>query len=507
VNRRQFLRGAAGVTVGVGAGAGASLVDESTASAAFGDVPAGGGSAMLPAPSWAENILEIFLYGGVSQHESFYCVPEYGKDDSSGWHAFLNSGDVASAMAACNFDGPLTEPFATDANGASVHFGPFVAPLRARPDVMDRVRVAITKHDLEPHEGAIPLALAGRNLGHPALAGLGSHIQRYFLDKNPDLERAPYAYVLLSSSLDAFPTDNLRAATAIGMHPGAARPLSLKIDAAGDLGALLARGTVGANRAAYDAAMQGYIDRYHARLRWKGAGDPLRSPRVGDLGAAARSIAHTDTIATVLDPSFFQIVGGSSCGDTSGTDAMSMNLALATHLLKHPTSPARYVCVIDGGLIPADGGGGYDTHFENSHTQSRNLSNTLALLMSRINQPGENDPAKIDLDKTMIVLTTEFGRTPLPQGGGKGRNHWPYGFPVVFIGGPIRKENRGVFGACGPDGKATLASSPTENRLAALMAIGIWPFAQESYNVSDVPGATTEIDAATLVKQRQLGVL
>jgi hypothetical protein len=42
--------------------------------------------------------------------------------------------------------------------------------------------------------------------------------------------------------------------------------------------------------------------------------------------------------------------------------------------------------------------------------------------------------------------------------------------------------------------------------MAALLALGIWPFAQESYNVSDVPGASTEIEAALLVAQRQLGV-
>lgn len=484
-------------------GAGALLLGEREAHAGFGDVPKGADDTMVPPDQRAQNILEIFLYGGMSQYEAFYCVPELGKESGTGWYLFLNSGDVQKAVSACGFSGELTEPFAEDANGRLVHFGPYVSPLRERPDVMDRVRVSITYHDLEPHEGAIPLALAGRGLGHPALAGLGSHIQRYYLEHEKIEGRAPYSYVLLSTSLNAFPTDNLRSSVAIGLHPGAARPLSLKVDAAGDLTSLLSRGTVGANRASYDALMKGYIDRYNARLRWKDQG-PLRSPRVGDLAAAASSIANADAIEAVLEPKFFQKFGGSSCGDSAGTDAPRMCLNLAAHLLNHPTTPARYVCVIDGGLIPADGGGGYDTHFENSHTQARNLSNTLKGLMQIINKPGENDPTKIDLDKTMIVITTEFGRTPFAQGA-KGRNHWPYGFPIVFIGGPIRKANRGVFGACGPDGKATHWSSPQENRIAALLALGIWPFAQESYNVSDVPGATNEEHAAELVRERQLG--
>jgi hypothetical protein len=42
--------------------------------------------------------------------------------------------------------------------------------------------------------------------------------------------------------------------------------------------------------------------------------------------------------------------------------------------------------------------------------------------------------------------------------------------------------------------------------MAALLALGIWPYAQESYNVSDVPGATGELEGALLVQERQLGV-
>lgn len=506
MKRRDFLKGAAAVTAGAGGVAAATLLGEQDA-AAFGDTPKGAESSMVPADLQAQSILEVFLYGGVSQYESFYCVDAFGQAESTGWWTFVSSGDVQQAAAQCGYSGPLLEDFAKDSDGNQVRFGPFVQPLRDRPDVMDRVRVAITRHDLEPHEGAIPLALAGRRLGHPALAGLGSHIQRYFNDRNTVSGRAPFSYVLLSAGA-GFPTDNLRSATAIGMHPGAARPLSLKVDAAGDVAALLSRGTVGQNRAAYDALMKEYIARYDARLTRPGGNGPLRAPRVGDLAAAADSIAGADAIAAMLDPKYFNKFGGNECGDSSAIDSTSMSLALATHLLTHPTTPARYVCVVDGGLQMADGGGGYDTHLECSHTQSRNLGHTLRSLMSLINKPGENDPDKLDLDRTMIVLTTEFGRAPYAQGDGKGRNHWPYGYPITFIGGPVRAASKGVFGACTADGMATAtSSSPQENRIAALMALGIWPFAQESYNVADVPGAISEAGAAQLVKERQLGII
>ncbi len=177
---------------------------------------------------------------------------------------------------------------------------------------------------------------------------------------------------------------------------------------------------MGQNRAAYDALMKDYIAQYNARLTRPGALDPLRSPRVADLTSATSSIAGSEAIAAVLESKYFTPFGGSECGDSSGTDSTAMSLNLATHLLNHPTTPAKYVCVVDSGLEQADGGGGYDSHGENSHTQSRNLGHTLKSLMNLINLPGENNPGKLDLDRTMIVLTTEFGRTPYAQGGGRG---------------------------------------------------------------------------------------
>jgi hypothetical protein len=475
---------------------------------AFGDVPDGARAAMVPRQLCAENVLEVYLYGGVSQFESFYCVPEHGAADGTGFSLFTKSGDVQAAVSACGVAGDLTAPFARDADGQMVHFGPFAMPLRNRPDVMARTRVAITAHDLEPHEAAVPLALAGRRLGDASLAGLGSHIQRYFLEKNRVKGRPPFSYVLRPRS-PGFPTDNVNAATAIGLHPGAVRPLQVLIDGAGDLGTALARGTVGGSTAAYDAAMRRYVEGYRARLSWKGEGaaaTELRSPRVTDFASEAEAVASSASLRDVLATQFFTPIQAKECGD-SNTDTTTMSLRLATHLLNHPNreARARYVCVIDGGLVMADGGGGYDSHKENSHTQARNLGHMLTTLMGLINKPGENDPQKLDLDRTMILLMTEFGRSPAAQDNGKGRKHWPYGFPNTFIGGPIRSP--GVFGACGPDSRATLASSPQENRIAALLALGIWPFEPESYRVADVPTATTQIAAAELVKQRQLGLV
>jgi Protein of unknown function (DUF1501) len=162
------------------------------------------------------------------------------------------------------------------------------------------------------------------------------------------------------------------------------------------------------------------------------------------------------------------------------------------------------VCVSDTGIREASGGGGYDTHTANAHDTAMNFDNMLASLLGIINQPGENDPKKISLDDTLVILNTEFGRTPTAQGG-DGRNHHPYGYATAFIGGPITPAQQGISGAIGPDGSAATYATPAENRIAALLALGIWPYAQEGFAVSDIPDASGELDGAMRAMTKFLG--
>ncbi|HLU65509.1 MAG TPA: DUF1501 domain-containing protein, partial [Kofleriaceae bacterium] len=355
------------------------------------------------------------------------------------------------------------------------------------------------------HEAAVPQALTGKPLGQPSAAGLGAHIQRYFLERADASRAAPFSYLLASGGI---PGDNVSAATATGVHPGVARPLAINITNAERFAELLGRAEVGPldARDRYDQLMQVYVEQTRARLRWGGAGEPVRAPRFTDLSLAAASVGEVDAIAAVMDGSLFVPVEGLLCGDASPLDVPAMSLNAARHLLTHPTQPARYVCVSDIGILEASGGGGYDTHTRNSHDTARNFDNLLRHLDSIINQPGEADPQKLDLDRTLVILNTEFGRTPYPQDGGSGRNHHPYGYVTALIGGPIREGQAGIFGAIGPDGVAEEHAAPAENRIAALLALGIWPFSPEAFAVSDVPGAGTEEAAAALVLERLLGV-
>ncbi len=240
---------------------------------------------------------------------------------------------------------------------------------------------------------------------------------------------------------------------------------------------------------------------------------PSEQRRSKILSRAVSKQRRSDVIQSVLPQSYLEPWKTTlDLCETSSVPAIianypAMGLRLATHLLTHPTYRARQCTVVDVGLRQADGGGGYDTHSEDPITQTRNLDNFLLHLLSFINAPGENDPSKLDLDKTMIILNTEFGRTPGRQGNptAQGRNHWPNGFAQIYIGGPIREAQAGIYGHIDDSGYATEFTTPAENRIAALLALGIYPFEAHGYSSGDVQGEEEEGPAARSVIQRILG--
>jgi hypothetical protein len=471
------------------------------AHASFGAFPTGSEMVQLPDGVRAKRILEVFLYGGLSPWETLYLVRGYGQPGdplypNQQYYTYASSN--ASMTSTCGGVEATSRVFAKDALMVDVEIGPFAWRLWDRSDITDRMRIVVQKHNLEPHEAAVPQALTGRPVGQPTAAGLGAHVQRARLDSGATPNRAsPHSYVFATGGISS---DNVAAAAAPGAHPGAARPLLIKTDNASGFTQLLSRSTVGAGRAQNDALVKAYVDQYQARLTWPGQGR-VRSARTDDLVVAFQNTTQVDAIHNVLADSLFATRSGAACGSTRSRNIPSIGLNAARALLTHPTEPASYVCVSDTGLYEASGGGGYDTHTNNARDTATNFDNVLQSLLGMINAPGENDATKISLEDTLIILNTEFGRTPTPQSG-TGRNHHPYGYVTAFIGGPTVK---GITGAIGPDGNATMYATPAENRIGALLALGIWPFAQEGFAVSDVLTATGEVEAATKAMTAFLG--
>ncbi|MEQ1569566.1 MAG: DUF1501 domain-containing protein [Myxococcota bacterium] len=480
------------------------------ARAAWGSAPTdAAAAALLQSGVRAESVLEVFMYGGFAPFESFYAVEEYGRPNdpdypNQQWHLFASDHNRIYA-GDCGITDSATwlTPFATDAAGMTVNLGPVATPFKQRADLLSRLRVVVTRHDLEPHEAAIPYMLSGMRLGNVRMAGMGTHVQRYFLDQGSAGRITPYSYVLTPNT--DINTDNLRAASSAGSHPGAARPLSLEINSANNLAQILSRSHLTPQtRPSVDALLAHYRDASVLRHSDK-EGVRLRSRAVEDHEYSLTSVTNAPELAEVLGVDLLEPEGGAQCDDTTSLDHTKVGIRAAASLLNNPIDPARYVNVIDGGsLFVADGGGGFDTHFEHPYTQAVNGSAMLQSLVDRINAPGEGDPAKIDLDKTMIVITTEFGRTPYIQFG-NGTNHHPYGFVTLLLGGPVGPDQAGVLGAIGPDGSATDYVTPAELRAACLAAMGIYPFTSESFAVGDIRDATSELSALTWLNQHVLG--
>ncbi|MDA0373994.1 MAG: DUF1501 domain-containing protein [Planctomycetota bacterium] len=82
--------------------------------------------------------------------------------------------------------------------------------------------------------------------------------------------------------------------------------------------------------------------------------------------------------------------------------------------------------------------GGWDTHVENFDAMDEklpSLDQTLATLLLDLEARGM-------LEDTLVVLATEFGRTPEIVSGRNGRNHHPKAFSCLLAGGGIRGGQR-----------------------------------------------------------------
>lgn len=502
MQRRTFLKsaglaGAAGTAFGI-------LRHPRHAHAAWGDWPADKLDAKIPDERQAESVLELFMYGGMNAFDTFYTVPTWGM----GQNRFLNAyrPESEQRFGQCGYPGELTEAFGEDALGETIHLGPWISALRERPDILARMRVVVQRHDLLPHEGANPIALTGSRLGSPRLAGVGAAIQRHFLEQPGGLRATPYAYVLYPGV--EFPTDNVRAASAVGFHPGSARPLSVTVDPNSQLGALLGRPAVAGRRAEFDGAVDHYLRAYQQRFRPGGKGAPTRAAERSNYEFAHFARNGAAQLESVLPTSIFDPIAGEACGDNEGVDKPAMQARLAANLLTRANDRARYVQWIDGGLRP-NGAGGHDTHDNHVNDSSRNVGHTMQALADIINKPDEKNPDKIDLDTTMVVINTEFGRTPHRQDEQSGGlNHWPQGMVNVFIGGPVSAKEKGVYGAITEDqGFAQTYVTPAENRMLVMMALGIYPFSSQTFAVGDVAGGVKdELAAATRLMQVYLGL-
>jgi hypothetical protein len=335
------------------------------------------------------------------------------------------------------------------------------------------------------------------------LAGTAAHVQRFHHDRAPPGRAAPYAGVLLPRGRDV-EGNNADAAAAIGLHGGSARPLVLWLNDGERLEEQLKRPGFTGHVAEADALIDAYGAQYQRRLADPRGSGLVRAPILDDYLAARAGVRGSESLSALLPLDSLRPPTSESCGSSTPADLTSAGMAIASRMLLHPDQPARYVISVDGAFLATTGGASYDTHSLHVVESARNVTHSMRRLAATINEPGENDPDKFDLDRHTILITSEFGRTPYREGD-TGLDHWPGGYVQIAIGGWVTEDQAGVVGAVGEDGYSTEYITPAEFRAATLLSLGIWPFNPEAFAVGDVREGDDEVESALWLREHVLG--
>ncbi len=165
-------------------------------------------------------------------------------------------------------------------------------------------------------------------------------------------------------------------------------------------------------------------------------GDSLLAARIRSYELAARmQVSVPEAIDFADETAMTKRQYGLDSPDTAG---FGRNCLLARRLLERGV---RFVQLLHGGAFgsPRINWDAHEDVLENHSNQAVSLDRPLAGLLNDLKARGM-------LDDTLVLWTTEFGRTPITQGiGAKGRDHHPLAFTVWMTGAGLK---RGIsFGA------------------------------------------------------------
>lgn len=437
-------------------------------------------------------ILEVWLGPGASQWESFW-LPGGGAPNFSDYGMGslpLNAMDWSANSADFPCEAPDIPPtfddaqlFSTQSGGGNIYWGAPARPLYRRSDIFSRCRMVTQYHQLLPHEAAVPFVLAGLTLGNPRRAGSGAAIQRRARVVSPE-QLLPVSYILHRSYSSA-----ANHAATTGTHPGFSRPLVIRILDNNSFVNSLSRTGISSES---DKLLLALRHEYRDRLRFRGAGAPVRSENFEGYWVAAELLENAPSIQALFPSNMLvRDINVATCPEhpsatASNIPAIKTMLHAAASLLS--SGPARYVCTIDTGIA-----GTYDTHGNGSQMHllntNANIYNVMHHLADIIYHPTDNPGGTLDLNDTMVIINTEFNRTP-GINGNNGRDHWPTGYVTTMIGGPI-SGGASIEGAidAGGNTEAAYQYSATDMRGAVLLAAGVDPFAEGNFRFGDFSDA------------------
>lgn len=450
----------------------------------------------------AFKILEIHFAGGLNHRETFWVERPDEAPVKRALHNFdpttnatVNpSGAPAtwtSWVAGMNAYETNGYKVGTSSGGTTIHLGPCGRPMVTSSvaigaPLLSRMRVVATGETNPAHAVAQSWMLQGQPLNSARASGIGAAVMR---------QTSLPSFVFFNSNSGLSQTA-ANAAMATGFHGGSNAPYLVPFDNPAIV-SLLADPRVPQR----DALSKLYDDRYEEGLTFA---DPAG-------GGRARSVALDRYLASI-GGAFNGAALSASLGALSASSANVIwdngtRRAIKASASLLASGLSAYCCVCDPGLSK-----GYDLHSSavngNTEHAALNTSNVLNVLRT-IRE--EVDAGTIDLDETLVVLSTEFGREYLNVDGSE---HGYHGFAVALLGGPIEAGAGGVVGDLpftpADDGNAGEASppayaaggvdgtsvGPTDLRAAIALAAGIHPFQNEVYQVSEAHVGPLSADQA-----------
>jgi hypothetical protein len=153
--------------------------------------------------------------------------------------------------------------------------------------------------------------------------------------------------------------------------------------------------------------------------------------------------------------------------DAYGDHLCGQSVLLARRLTEAGVPIVTVICA--AGDLNGSAGDHWDTHGNNFNRLKRDLlppfDRAVSALLSDLSDRGR-------LDETLVVMLTDFGRTPRVNGGA-GRDHYPNAYSIFLAGGGIRGGQ--VYGSSDRLGSAPrdLPTGPADVHATIFQALGI----------------------------------
>jgi hypothetical protein len=185
--------------------------------------------------------------------------------------------------------------------------------------------------------------------------------------------------------------------------------------------------------AAADQDVRGFLASLNRRHSERVGDDHLLSARVQSYELAAKMQVSVPAVSNLAEETAeTHALYGTS--DPNAGDCGSKCL-LARRLLE---SGVRFVQIYSGGPIAGSPRTSWDAHedvHQNHTIEAQRIDQPVAALITDLKRRGM-------LDDTLVIFTTEFGRTPFTQSAadqvGTGRDHNRYGFSTWLAGGGLK---------------------------------------------------------------------